>query len=110
MYCILQWQVYFFYNWSYNINFYQLHGCSIIADVELLGYKPVAKMPYILLGYLTLRPKCLTAIPVTGTLYVEDNLIAIVCEVFISIPLHSVILTNYGRNVLWHLVVIVHCI
>jgi len=38
-------------------------------------------MPYILLGYLTLHPKAVKPNTTTGTMYIEDNSTAIVCEV-----------------------------
>ena len=51
---------------------------------------PVVKMPFILLGYLTLHPKSIQASTVAGTLYVEDNLAAIVCEVNICSSRYTV--------------------
>ena len=45
------------------------------------GYSTTGKMPFILLGYLTLQPKSIKSTSATGTLYVEDNFEAVVCEV-----------------------------
>ena len=54
---------------------------AAMHPLHFSDYNPVAKMSYILLGYLTLHPKSVKASTVTGTLYVEDNIAAIVCEV-----------------------------
>ena len=45
------------------------------------GYNPACKMPFILLGYLTLHPKSVKHTTAIGTLYLEDNFVAVVCEV-----------------------------
>ena len=45
-------------------------------------------MPYVLLGYLTLHPKAVKPTAATGTLFVEDNFAAIVCEVDVQSVLH----------------------
>ena len=42
-------------------------------------------MPYILLGYLTLHPKAVKPNTTTGTMYIEDNSTAIVCEVVVQL-------------------------
>ncbi|XP_020607804.1 CST complex subunit CTC1-like isoform X3 [Orbicella faveolata] len=50
-------------------------------QIQVLGYSPTCKMPFILLGYLTLHPKSVKPITATGTLYIEDNSAAVVCEI-----------------------------
>ena len=49
--------------------------------VLFLGFKLASKMPFILLGYLTVQPKSVKSSKATGTLYIEDSFAAVVCEV-----------------------------
>ena len=66
-----------------------IQAVNLICD---LGCNPVVKMPYILIGYLTFKPKSFMGSAVTGTLFVEDNLGAIACEVSINTLLMHVVL------------------
>ncbi|XP_068693359.1 CST complex subunit CTC1-like isoform X1 [Montipora foliosa] len=66
-------------------------GCIVskASPVEsFLGCNPVVKMPYILIGYLTFKPKSFMGSAVTGTLFVEDNLGAIACEIVNPVKQH----------------------
>lgn len=52
------------------------------SSVEcLLGDNPVPRMPCILFGFLTFKPKSLVGSAATGSLFVEDNLGALACEI-----------------------------
>lgn len=52
--------------------------CFVLVPV---GCNPVPRMPCILFGYLTFKPKSLVGSAATGSLFVEDNLGALACEV-----------------------------